>query len=121
MARSSTSGQGRPKGVPNKITADLKAMILKALSDAGGVEYLRRVAKKNPGAFLTLLGKVLPMTLTGPDGELPSFHVDVHFGGNSREAEKPQAPPPPQASSPGPSQEPAKPEKPRAPLPPWIN
>ncbi|HEX7129119.1 MAG TPA: hypothetical protein VF217_03505 [Rhodanobacteraceae bacterium] len=35
-----TPGPGRPKGVPNKITADVKAMILAALDKAGGAEYL---------------------------------------------------------------------------------
>jgi hypothetical protein len=34
------AGKGRPKGVPNKVTADVKAMILTALSDAGGSAYL---------------------------------------------------------------------------------
>lgn len=31
---------GRQKGVPNKLTADVKAMVLDALSQAGGVKYL---------------------------------------------------------------------------------
>ena len=66
-------GPGRPKGVPNKVTADLKAMILEALDKAGGVEYLLSCAhgEKTQGAFLALIGKVLPMTIagSGPDGE----------------------------------------------------
>lgn len=62
-------GPGRPKGVPNKTTALLKDMILQALDKAGGVEYLERQAAENPGPFLTLVGKVLPMQLTGADGE----------------------------------------------------
>lgn len=51
---------GRKKGVPNKINADLKGMILTALSDVGGKDYLVEQAKENPTAFLTLVGKVLP-------------------------------------------------------------
>ena len=51
---------GRKKGVPNKITADLKVMILSALDDVGGQKYLVEQAKENPTAFLTLVGKVLP-------------------------------------------------------------
>lgn len=51
---------GRKKGVPNKITADLKGMILSALGDVGGQKYLVEQAKENPTAFLTLVGKVLP-------------------------------------------------------------
>ena len=51
---------GRKKGVPNKITADLKGMILSALDAVGGQKYLVEQAKENPTAFLTLVGKVLP-------------------------------------------------------------
>ena len=58
-------GPGRPKGVPNKTTAAVKEMILEALSNKGGVEYLERQAEANPTAFLTLVGKVLPLQLTG--------------------------------------------------------
>lgn len=64
---------GSRKGVPNKVTGDLKAMILQALDGAGGVEYLLACAHddKTKGAFLSLIGKVLPMTIAGPgaDGE----------------------------------------------------
>jgi hypothetical protein len=64
------AGKGRKKGVPNKLTADVKAMILAALDKAGGVEYLLAQSKANPNAFLTLVGKVLPLTLSG-DPENP--------------------------------------------------
>ena len=40
-------------------------MILGALDDAGGQAYLMRQAEENPTAFLTLIGKVLPMTVAG--------------------------------------------------------
>lgn len=66
--RPPNAGKGRVKGVPNKITADVKAMILQALSGAGGVKYLQRQANKNPASFLTLVGKVLPLQVTGKDG-----------------------------------------------------
>lgn len=62
---------GRPKGVPNKTTQLLKDAILKAATDAGNGDmaaYLERQAKENPGPFMSLLGKVLPMQVTGPDG-----------------------------------------------------
>lgn len=61
-------GAGRKKGIPNKLSGDVKAMILKALDDAGGAEYLLERAKDNPVAFMTLVGKVLPMQITGEDG-----------------------------------------------------
>lgn len=54
-------GRGRPKGAVNKTTAALKDMILKALDEAGGVEYLVQQSEENATAFLTLVGKVLPL------------------------------------------------------------
>lgn len=58
------------KGVPNKVTKELKDMILGALDDAGGQEYLASRAKdpRTASAFLTLIGKVLPMQVTGANG-----------------------------------------------------
>jgi len=66
------AGPGRPKGVPNKNTTLLKDAILKAATQAGGgedglVQYLQDQAKDNPGPFLALLGKVLPMQVVGED------------------------------------------------------
>lgn len=67
-----TPGPGRPKGVPNKNTTLLKDAILQAATQAGGeaglVGYLVTQAKTNPNAFMPLLGKVLPMQVTGEDG-----------------------------------------------------
>lgn len=56
---------GRQKGTPNKVTGELKTMVLTALDEAGGVAYLVKQAKQNPGPFLTLVGKVLPLTVAG--------------------------------------------------------
>lgn len=42
-------------------------MILCALDGVGGQVYLEEQARENPASFLTLIGKVLPTTLTGPD------------------------------------------------------
>ena len=64
------TGGGSRKGKPNKVTAKLKDMILTALSDAGGIEYLKARALDTPGPFLTLLGKVLPTQVSG-DPENP--------------------------------------------------
>lgn len=59
-------GPGRPKGGMNKTTALLKDAILKAAEDAGDgslVVYLTKQAKENPKAFLSLLGRVLPLQI----------------------------------------------------------
>lgn len=67
---------GRKKGTPNKMTADVKGMILSALDKAGGTNYLLQQAQTNPTAFLTLVGKVLPKEITG-DGGGPIKTVSV--------------------------------------------
>jgi len=85
---------GRTKGTPNKTTALLKDAILQAAEQAGDKEgmigYLKKQATENPGPFMSLLGKVLPMqvegvedgnpikvtriTLSTPDMPLPGDH-----------------------------------------------
>lgn len=71
--RPPAAGKGRKKGSVNKVTKQLKDMILGALNDAGGQTYLAACAKdpKTASAFLTLLGKVLPSEIRagGPNGE----------------------------------------------------
>jgi hypothetical protein len=64
-------GPGRPKGIPNKVNGELKAMILEALDNAGGAEYLEARANdpRTASAFLSLVGKVLPMTVQGPGAD----------------------------------------------------
>lgn len=59
---------GRRKGTPNKATAAVKDMILSALDQAGGVDYLVQQSEENPTAFMTLVGKVLPLQVTGEGG-----------------------------------------------------
>ena len=61
---------GKPKGAVNKNTAEIKDMIRKALDEAGGVAYLVECANdpRSRSAFLGLVGKVLPMQITGKDG-----------------------------------------------------
>jgi hypothetical protein len=54
---------GRQKGTPNKVSHDLKTMILRSLDKVGGEDYLVKLSEKNPGAYATLLGKVLPMAM----------------------------------------------------------
>jgi len=84
MAAGRKTGGGSRKGRPNKLTADLKTMILGALDKAGGEEYLMRQANENPSAFMTLLGKVLPLQLQG-DKQNP-LPISVSFEERRRQA-----------------------------------
>jgi hypothetical protein len=63
------ANRGRKKGTQNKTTTQLKEAILAAAEQAGGdgglVNYLHEQARMNPGHFMTLLGKVLPMQVAG--------------------------------------------------------
>ena len=76
-ARKPPAKGGSRKGIPNKQTAQLKDMILTALSNAGGADYLERKANdpRTASAFLGLIGKVLPMTIANEDGK--AFQVSV--------------------------------------------
>lgn len=69
------AGLGRVKGIPNKMTRILKEAVLKAAEAAGNkigneglVSYLEKQAMDCPAAYLALLGKVLPLQVTGEDG-----------------------------------------------------
>lgn len=68
------AGPGRPKGCANKVTYAVKEMVIQALNKAhrnGGIAYLTEQAKANPAAFLTLVGKVIPLQMAGdPDNPL---------------------------------------------------
>jgi len=68
---------GRQKGTANKNTAAVKEMILAALEKAGGVEYLFQQSSTNPTAFMTLVGKVLPLTLDGTVEVLPTYDLSI--------------------------------------------
>lgn len=74
-------GAGRKKGVPNKLTTDLKEMILRAAEKAGGKEgtegYLATQAIQNPNAFMSLLGKALPLTVVGDKDNPLSHNISV--------------------------------------------
>lgn len=67
-AKGAPKSGGRKAGTPNKLTVEVKAMILGALNEVGGQAYLVAQATANPVAFMTLIGKVLPLQHEGPDG-----------------------------------------------------
>lgn len=66
-----TKTGGRTKGTPNKLTAEVRAAVLQALDQAGGVEYLVRMAQEHPPAFLSLVGRLLPRAMTGDAAAAP--------------------------------------------------
>lgn len=80
-------GQGRPKGIPNKITADLRQAIIEAASNAGGgggyagvVAYLTQQAHDNPGPFMGLLARTFPPVKADPGsggGAYPQITVRI--------------------------------------------
>ena len=80
MAKGMKTG-GRQKGTPNKTTALLKDAILKAAEDAGGeggmVGYLTLQAHENPSAFMSLIGKVLPLQVNASHEGSISIVVDT--------------------------------------------
>ena len=51
---------GRKAGAPNKTTVAVKDAILAAFDEVGGKDYLVEIARSEPKAFLTLLGKLVP-------------------------------------------------------------
>ena len=69
--------------IPNKTTALLKDAILEAAQQAGGdtdglVAYLKQQAEENPGPFLALLGKVLPLQPVGSVDDEP-IAISINF------------------------------------------
>jgi hypothetical protein len=79
---------GRVKGTPNKTTRALKDAVLSAFDTVGAEDYLVTVAREDPRTFCALLGKVLPMQLTGEDGgPIRTEEVDARHVLASRVAE----------------------------------
>jgi len=66
--RPPNAGIGRQKGIPNKMTRELRAIIEGALHKLGGEKWLIAKAEEEPAAFMALLGKCLPR--------------DIRLGGN---------------------------------------
>ena len=83
------AGKGNPKtggrkmGSVNMTTALLKDAVLEAAQQAGGdtdglVAYLKQQAEENPGPFMSLLGKVLPMQAAGSVDDEP-IAITINF------------------------------------------
>ena len=61
--------------MPNKLNANLREMILNALSTAGGEQYLARQAEASPAAFMALLGRILPLQMAGDGGGAVTYEI----------------------------------------------
>lgn len=65
----------RPKGSLNTKSIALKTMILNALDKVGGIDYLVKQSKDNPTAFMTLIGKLIPI-----DVDITKTQINVTVG-----------------------------------------
>lgn len=76
---------GRAKGTPNKVTADVRQLILTAVADLGGHARLVAWAKEDPANervfWGTLMPKVLPKAihLGGQEDNPPAIGIRVSF------------------------------------------
>jgi len=62
----------RPLGAKGLLRREVFAMVTEALSAAGGVDYLVMQAYLNPGPFLALVGKTMPIKVEGDDSGAPT-------------------------------------------------
>ena len=79
------AGPGRPKGLKNQVTVTLKDAILHAAEDCGfdgeGLEgltgYCKRLAISEPRAFASLLGRVLPTSISAENSEGKAINIII--------------------------------------------
>lgn len=72
---------GSRKGIPNKITSEVKTMVLEALEGVGGVSYLMERAQdpRTAPAFMTLVGKVIPLQVAGDPDNPVKHSITISF------------------------------------------
>lgn len=105
-----TPGSGRKPGALNKNTRAIKDMVRQALDKAGGVAYLTRQAKENPGPFLTLVGKLMPAEIqaqiAGKDGGPVRLMIATAISRSPEDGQDPIPPAPTLLTSTAPVQTP---------------
>lgn len=78
-------GTGRPKGVPNKVTVNLKHAIMQAAveigedgaGEGGLVGFLKRLEIRHPPSFARLLCMLLPLHIRGEMSEKPVGQIEA--------------------------------------------
>lgn len=73
-------GAGRPKGSLDKGNALIRELICNALDELGGTAYLVDKAESHPAAFLALIGRTMPLQVTGEGGGAVQHSIRVTFG-----------------------------------------
>lgn len=68
VRRPPSAGMGRKKGVPNKSTKAIKAALIEAFDELGGVAALVRWGRNEPTDFYKLWAKLLPTEIKGDVG-----------------------------------------------------
>jgi hypothetical protein len=72
---------GRKPGQKNKITKDMKEVLMLAFERKGGVRYLEKVADTDPKTFCHLLSRIIPVQVA-----VQMHHIDL--GAEMRAAEQ---------------------------------
>ena len=68
---------GRAKGTPNKVNQSIREAIQMAFEQAGGVDYLVRLAQEDPKTFVPLLIKTMPPEPRVPQEGGLNIHIDL--------------------------------------------
>ena len=68
---------GRAKGTPNKVNQSIREAIQMAVEQAGGVEYLVRLAQEDPKTFVPLLIRTMPPEPRVPQEGGLNIHIDL--------------------------------------------
>ena len=73
-------GPGRPRGVPNKFTGELKEAILAGVNGSnkqGVAGFVLDLSLNTPTSAAALLGRLIPVSMTGTiDAHLTVRHID---------------------------------------------
>lgn len=74
-------GAGRPRGVPNKSTIDIKRAVMNAFAKVGGEDYLVYLAYTEPKVFGALIAKCIPSEMRAElVHDLASLEERLHAG-----------------------------------------